>query len=141
MSFLSVSFVVEKEPIKCTFPSWMSSHHWHTLDGKMSAKMHHKNSTMHITDDNRRNSSGHPSSFSTHAGTFTGFGNSVIGGMSSTSLFTGGTRIVCQNSKDIISDRHVAIVAHHTEGWYGHKYLYNIYFCGFDWIEKVRQRK
>jgi hypothetical protein len=99
------------------FPPWLSSHHWHTLDGKMSAKMHHKNSTMHITEDNRRNSSGHYSglsSSSTNAGTFSP--SSASYGSDAGPLFTGGSRIVCQSRKDI-SDRHVAIVAYHTEGW------------------------
>lgn len=46
----------------------------------MSAKLHHRNSTMHITEDSRRNSSsgqysGHSSSSATHTGTFTGFGS------------------------------------------------------------------
>lgn len=58
-SFSGQKKTVDKAEGKCAFPAWVASHHWHTLDGKMSAKMHHKNSTMHITEDNRRNSSGH----------------------------------------------------------------------------------
>lgn len=113
--------VVDNGEVNCRFPSWLSSYHWHSLDGKMSAKMHHKNSTMHITGNSSGHYSGLSSSSSTNTGTFTGTGSTgnYIGGGgvgASSSLFTGGTRISCQNRKDI-SDRHVAIVAHHTEGW------------------------
>jgi len=97
MLFISICWkclVVDNGDVNCRFPSWLSSHHWHTLDGKMSAKMHHKNSTMHITEDNRRNSSGHYSglsSSSTNTGTFTGTGstaNYIAGGVGvSSSLF------------------------------------------------------
>ncbi|OXA40499.1 uncharacterized protein LOC110860504 [Folsomia candida] len=126
---LVLTKVVEKELVKCTFPPWMSSHHWHTLDGKMSAKLHHRNSTMHITEDSRRNSSsgqysGHSSSSATHTGTFTGFGS--VSGAGGGPLFSGGTRIVCQDRKDI-SDRHVAIVAHHTEGCKSESICMHIY--------------
>ncbi len=139
---------VDKAEGKCAFPAWVASHHWHTLDGKISAKMHHKNSTMHITEDNRRNSSGHYSlsgggsslglsglpllgsgsagislggigAVGVAAGTNAGTSGGLFSASSSlsSSLFTGGTRIVCQSRVDIVEGRHVAIVAKHTQGW------------------------
>ncbi|ODM98146.1 hypothetical protein Ocin01_08532 [Orchesella cincta] len=141
---------VDKGEGKCAFPAWVASHHWHTLDGKMSAKMHHKNSTMHITEDNRRNSSGHyslsgagisglPHGASGSAGILGGIGAVGVvagtnagtsGGLfstSSSSLFTGGTRIVCQSRVDIVEGRHVAIVAKHTQGCKSEEICMHIY--------------
>lgn len=124
--------VNESGGVKCKFPAWVSSHHWHSLDGKVSAKTNPKNSTMQIADTTVQD--GGSSSSSTSGGYLhqrsgggvggvyynTGnFGNSVLSSPGSGNpyvLLSGGTRITCQNIKELGED-HVAVVAQHTEGW------------------------
>jgi len=136
---------------KCKFPNWVSSHHWHSLDGKLSVKTNHKNSTMHIVDigggsiggsssSSSSSSSGgggkdsSASSFSSSGGhhhhhhTNPGGGGIYNSGnfqnsldsfgiqRSAYSLFSGGSRITCQATKEHSED-HVTLLATHTEGW------------------------
>jgi hypothetical protein len=64
---------------------------------------HHKNTTLHITEESRRNGSSYSS---------LGLQSTRLGA----SLFNGGTRIVCQATVEL-SGSHVSILAQHTEGW------------------------
>ncbi|CAG7724836.1 unnamed protein product [Allacma fusca] len=100
---------VEHSDIKCKFPAWLAAHRWHTLNGKLSARFHHKNSSLHLTDESRKNSSAHQNLIGGH-----GFGAHGRGG--NVNWFTGGSRIFCQNKKDH-SDSHVSILARHVNGW------------------------
>lgn len=112
---------------KCKFPSWATSHHWHSLDGKISVKSYHKNSTLHIADTSPQeggSSGGYhysPGGRGSGSGTNNGMGGVIYGGFeglppSGSNLFSGGTRITCQSSRELGED-HVAVVAQHTEGW------------------------
>lgn len=108
---------------KCKFPSWVSSHHWHSLDGKVSVKT--KNSTMHIVDTSPKPQDGKGGGGSGGSGGIAGnipgnFGNAVTSFPFLTPYFplSGGARIVCQSVQDL-GDDHVSVVAQHTEGWYG----------------------
>ncbi|CAL8089133.1 unnamed protein product [Orchesella dallaii] len=112
---------------KCKYPSWLTMHHWYSLDGKLIVRTNHKNSSLSIiSEDNKReqyygvnqNSLG---SFSgihgASTGAYTGgpFGASPVIKDTTHRLFTDGTRIQCQSREDI-NDDHVAVIAHHTEG-------------------------
>ncbi|ODN00492.1 hypothetical protein Ocin01_06185, partial [Orchesella cincta] len=112
---------------KCKYPSWLTMHHWHSLDGKLIVRTNHKNSSLSIiSEDNKReqyygvnqNSLGSFSSIhGASMGAYTGgpFGGSPIIKDTTHRLFTDGTRIQCQSREDINED-HVAVIAHHTEG-------------------------
>lgn len=111
---------------KCKFPTWVGSHHWHTLDSKLSVKLH-KGSVLHVQEDVRKNSS---SSGGLHYGGAGGFGTHYnvepyFGASASITssrfgshslLFRPGSRISCVTKLESADDQFLA-VASYTEGW------------------------
>lgn len=125
--FLFCVVIVHESTTKCKFPSWVTSNHWQSLDGKLVVRMSHKESTMSVTsEDNKREhyyglNTGNTFSHGIHGaftGAFTGgpFGTAPIIKDTVHRFLAEGTRIQCQSRSDINED-HVAIIAHHTEGW------------------------
>ncbi|CAG7832761.1 unnamed protein product, partial [Allacma fusca] len=91
----------EANMAKCKFPGWFSSHKWHTLDGKLTFKTAHKNTTFHIAEENRRNVSGQ-NALNMSAGKIASF-------------LASGSRVTCQSFKEF-SEKHIAILTHHVVG-------------------------
>lgn len=130
LHFFSLDFFpVHETNTKCKFPLWVTTHPWQSLDGKLIVRTTHKNSSISVTsDDNNKREQyygvNHGNHFShgihgAYTGAFTGgpFGASPIIKDTVHRLLMEGTKIQCQSRTDINED-HVAIIAHHTEGWY-----------------------
>ena len=94
--------IVEGAAPKCKFPTWFSSHRWHSLDGKQLIRFYHKNTTFHVLDESGSVPKNNKSGVST-----AGISKSLIAG----------SRLSCLNMKETSGGRHVAIQAHYLQGW------------------------
>ena len=104
---------------KCKFPAWVGAHHWHTLDSKISVKLHSHGSVLHVQEENKKNNTlysnyGHGPFASSGSDGQAGFGSKASG--KSASLISPGARIMCQHSSEV-SDHHVIVTAQQKDGW------------------------